>query len=133
MAENRELPEQDTEITLKEAQGWVASWKKTVGDDLGKKKVDSFLIPKVNLEKVLAQGIDAARAYIGINKEGLQTLMIVGTRKNDKGIYVDMLPGYGPEGTIQGKDGGTFVGGEIYDFTEPSPPNTADPKSPMNQ
>jgi hypothetical protein len=132
MAENRELPEQDTEITLLKAQGWVANWKKTNGEDLGKKKVDSFLIPKVNLEKVLAQGIDAARAYIGINNEGLQTLMIVGTRK-ENGIYVDMLPGYGPKATNEGKDGGDVGGGEIYDFTEPSPPGTGDPASPMNQ
>ncbi len=133
MAENRELRNKDTEITLVTAQGWVANWKKTVGEDLGKKKVDSFLIPAVNLEKVLAQNIDAARAYIGINNEGLQTLMIVGTRKNDKGIYVDMLPDYGPQATGEGKDGGDFIGGEIYDFSEPSPPAVADPKSPMNQ
>ena len=132
MAENHELPEKGTEITLKEAQGWVTNWKKTNDEDLRKKKVDSFLIPRVNLEKVLAQGIDAARAYVGINNEGLQTLMIVGTRK-ENGIYVDMLPGYGPEGAVEGKDGGTFVGGEIYDFSEPSPPAVADPKSPMNQ
>lgn len=127
MAENQELPEKDTEITLKVAQGWVATWKKTVGEEVGKKKVDSFLIPKCNLEKVLAQGIDAARAYVGINDKGLQTLMIVGTKYNkETKIYVDMLPDYVSEGVTDG-------GGEIYDFTEPSPPNTADPNSPMNQ
>jgi hypothetical protein len=125
MADPR-LPEKDTEITLKEAQGWVASWKKLPDEELRKKKVDSYLIPKVNLEKVLAQGIDAARAYIGINADGLQTLMIVGTRYDEKtGIYADMVPGNGFDGEADG-DG-------IYDFAQPSPPATGDDDSPMNQ
>ncbi|OXA77351.1 hypothetical protein SAMN05444397_103510 [Flavobacterium aquidurense] len=124
MADSR-LPEKDTEITLKTAQGWVASWKKATDDDLRKKKVDSYLIPKINLEKVLEQGIDAARAYIGINEDGLQTLMIVGTRYDEKtGIYVDMVPRNGVE------EGG---GDGIYDFAQPSPPATGDDSSPMNQ
>jgi hypothetical protein len=125
MADQR-LPEKDTEITLEVAQKWVASWKKLGSEELGNKKVDSYLIPKVNLEKVLAQGIDAARAYIGINEEGLQTIMIVGTRYDEKtGIYVDMVPGNGFEGEAGG-DG-------IYDFSQPSPPATGDDSSPMNQ
>jgi hypothetical protein len=126
MADQR-LPEKDTEITLKTAQGWVASWKKTTDEDLRKKKVDSYLIPKVNLEKVLAEGIDAARAYIGINDAGMQTLMIVGARYDEKtGIYVDIVSGYGDEENAGGGSG-------IYDFTEPSPPYQGDPNSPMNE
>ena len=123
MADQR-LPEKDTEISLPVAQQWVSKWKKATDDELRNKKVDSYLIPKVNLEKVLAQGIDAARAYIGINEQGLQTLMFVGTRYDEKtGIYVDMVPREGVEG---GGDG-------IYDFTQPSPPATGDDSSPMNQ
>ncbi|MBF4492634.1 hypothetical protein IRZ83_09425 [Flavobacterium sp. JLP] len=126
MANNIKLPEKDTEIPLKLAQTWVAKWKKQTDEEVLRKKVDSYLIPKYNLEKVLAEGIDAARAYIGVNEQGLQTLMIVGTRYDDKtGIYVDVLPGYGVECTEDG--------GGIYDFSEPSPPATADPNSPMNQ
>ncbi|MRX67651.1 hypothetical protein SAMN06265349_10517 [Flavobacterium resistens] len=123
---NERLPEKDTNITLEVAQTWVASWKKQTDEETAKKRVNSFLIPKVNLEKVLAQGIDAARAYIGVNDKGLQTLMIVGTTYNEKtGIYEDQIPGY--------KDGVTEDGAGIYDFTEPSPPATADPDSPMNE
>ncbi|WPO79195.1 hypothetical protein [Flavobacterium sp. KACC 22761] len=123
---NQKLPERDTNIPLELAQTWVAKWKKQTDEETAKKRVDSFLIPKVNLEKVLAQGIDAARAYIGINDEGLQTLMIVGTTYNEKtGIYEDQIP--------NDKDGVAEDGAGIYDFSEPSPPATADPNSPMNQ
>ena len=125
MADQR-LPEKDTEITLEVAQKWVETWKKQSNDEVAKKKVDSYLIPKVNLEKVLAQGIDAARAYMGIDDAGLPTLMIVGTKYDEKtGIYVDMVPGSGLEGE-NGGDG-------IYDFSQPSPPSTGDDSSPMNQ
>ncbi|MHC0442196.1 hypothetical protein [Flavobacterium sp. 3-210] len=125
---NQRLPERDTEITLEVAQTWVASWKKQSDEEAAKKRVNSFLIPKVNLEKVLAQGIDAARAYIGINDKGLQTLMFVGTTYNEEtGIYEDQIPGY--KDAAKAYDGGDG----IYDFSEPSPPATADPNSPMNQ
>lgn len=123
MEENNRLREKDTEIQLDVAQQWVKNWKGQKDEEVIKKKVDSFLIPKYNLEQVLAKGIDAARAYVGVNEKGLQTLMIVGTRYDEKtGIYVDLLPGYGLE------DGGSG----IYDFTEPSPPNKADPNSPLD-
>lgn len=123
---NQQLPERDTDISLEVAQEWVAKWKKQTDEETAKKRVNSFLIPKVNLEKVLAQGIDAARAYIGINDQGLQTLMIVGTTYNkETGIYEDQIPNY--------KALSSGDGAGIYDFSEPSPPATADPNSPMNQ
>ncbi|WP_051234359.1 hypothetical protein [Flavobacterium denitrificans] len=123
---NQQLPERDTDISLEVAQEWVAKWKKQTDEETAKKRVNSFLIPKVNLEKVLAQGIDAARAYIGINDQGLQTLMIVGTTFNkETGIYEDQIPNY--------KALSSGDGAGIYDFSEPSPPATADPNSPMNQ
>ncbi|MEN2414759.1 hypothetical protein [Flavobacterium mesophilum] len=123
---NQKLPERDTDITLEVAQTWVAKWKKQTDEETAKKRVNSFLIPKVNLEKVLAQGIDAARAYIGINDQGLQTLMIVGTTYNEKtGIYEDQIPN---DKDVEGGDGAG-----IYDFSEPSPPGTPDPNSPMNE
>ena len=124
MEDNQKVREKDTEIALDVAQKWVKNWKGQKDEEIIRKKVDSFLIPKYNLEQVLLKGIDAARAYVGVNEKGLQTLMIVGTRYDaEKKIYVDLLPGYGLE------DGGSGV----YDFTEPSPPNTADPDSPMNE
>lgn len=125
MADNNKLREKDTEISLEVAQKWVKKWKDLKDEEVSKKKVDSFLIPKYNLEQVLLKGIDAARAYIGINEAGEQTLMIVGTRYDEKtGIYKDVLPGYGLEDNN---------GSGIYDFTDPCPPGTADPDSPMNQ
>ena len=128
MEENNKLKVGDTKIDLKTAQKWVAKWKDPKEGTDVKKKVDSYLIPVQNLTLVLAQGIDAARAYVGINDKGEQTLMIVGTKYDkDKDLYIDMLPGYG----LETGDGDTDFG--IYDFVEPSPPNTADPSSPMNQ
>ncbi|KAF2326263.1 hypothetical protein [Flavobacterium daemonense] len=125
---NERLPENDTDITLEVAQTWVANWKKQTDEETAKKRVNSYLIPKVSLESVLAQGIDAARAYIGINDKGLQTLMIVGTTYNEKtGIYEDQIPGNGVALKATGGDVG------IYDFTQPSPPATGDDDSPMNQ
>ncbi|MTH17349.1 hypothetical protein [Flavobacterium sp. LC2016-01] len=125
---NQKLPERDTDISLEVAQDWVAKWKKQTDEETAKKRVNSFLIPKVNLEKVLAQGIDAARAYIGINDKGLQTLMIVGTTYNEEtGIYEDQIPGY----KVAAKAAAEGAG--IYDFSEPSPPTPPDPNSPMNQ
>lgn len=128
MAENYEFEDQNTQISLADAQEWVKKWKDTSGETEIKKKVNSYLIPKVNLEKVLAQDIDAARAYIGINNEGEQTIMLVGTKKDPKtGIYVDLIPGYGTAQKMAQTDSG------IYDFSQPSPPEVGDVNSPMNQ
>jgi hypothetical protein len=125
---NNKLKEGDTKITLATAQTWVNNWKNPKeGEEQGRKKIDSYLIPVQNLAMVLGQGIDAARAYVGVNENGLQTLMIVGTKYNkETGIYVDMIPGYANTDELGGGNAG------IYDFTEPSPPSTADPDSPLN-
>ncbi len=128
--ENQSLREKDTEITLDVAQKWVKKWKDSDGGlTVSGKKIDSFLIPKYSLEKLLAENIDAARAYIGINDEGLQTIMLVGTRKDDKGIYRDLIKGYTPNETKALTDSE----GDIYDFNQPNPPGTGDDESPMNE
>jgi hypothetical protein len=128
MADENRLKEGDTQIPLATAQEWVKNWKSPKEEE-GRVKVDSYLIPVQNLALVLAQGIDAARAYVGINSKGAQTLMIVGTKYDPKtGIYVDMIPtGSGEEEVLSG------IPSAIYDFTEPSPPGKADPNSPLNQ
>ncbi|MCC9071451.1 hypothetical protein LNQ49_07600 [Flavobacterium sp. F-65] len=128
MSENNKLRERDTEISLETAEKWTKKWRDPKNEADSKNKVRAYLIPKVNLELVLKQGIDAARAYIGINDAGEQTLMIVGTKYNEKtGIYEDMLPkgtnlkgAYGEEGSPA-----------IYDFSQPCPPQ-GDPASPLN-
>ncbi|AYN04963.1 hypothetical protein [Flavobacterium sp. 140616W15] len=108
-------------------------WKDPKNGIEAKNKVRAFLIPKINLEMVLAQGIDAARAYIGINDEGVQTLMLVGTRLNkDTLIYEDMLPKPGDSKPGNSKDGNeTAIPPAIYDFSQPCPPQ-GDPSSPLN-
>jgi hypothetical protein len=123
---HNKLKNGDTKIPLKTAQEWVKKWK-ALKDDQTRKRVDSYLIPSQNLALVLAQGIDAARAYVGINEKGEETLMLVGTKwDEEKGIYVDMIPGY------LCTDEESVVTAGIYDFTEPCPPGKPDPSSPMN-
>ncbi|PIF31090.1 hypothetical protein CLU81_1564 [Flavobacterium sp. 9] len=127
MADENRLKEGDTQIPLVTAQEWVKNWKDPKQHE-NRVKVDSYLIPVQNLALVLAQGIDAARAYVGINAKGEQTLMIVGTKYDSKtGIYVDMIPtGSGEKEVL------STIPPAIYDFTEPSPPGKADPGSPLN-
>ena len=111
-------------IPLKTAQKWANRWTKREGNYNKHHQVNAFLIPKVDLLEVLAEGVDAVRAYIGVDDTGLEKLMIVGTKFNpETGIYVDMI-----SGTL----GNSAVGEDnIYDFTEPCPP-ACDPESPLN-
>ncbi len=127
MDDNKPLREKDTEITLETAERWVKKWKESIPELEKNKKVNSYLIPKYNLEKVLEQGIDAARAYVGINDLGEETLMIVGTKYDAKtDTYLDMLPRTVSCNIPEAEDG------EIYDFTEPSPPYKGDSSSPLH-
>ena len=74
----------------------------------------------MDIIEVLAEDIDAARAYIGIDDDGVERLMIVGTKYDPKtDTYVDMI-----SGTTNGE---TLVEGDIYDFTQPCP-DTCDRK-----
>lgn len=128
MSENNKLREKDTEISLDTAEKWTKKWRDPKNELDAKIKVRAFLIPKINLEMVLAQGIDAARAYIGINDDGVQTLMLVGTKYNSETlIYEDMLPK-----STDSKDANeAAVPAGIYDFSQPCPPQ-GDPSSPLN-
>ncbi len=111
-------------IPLKTAQKWAKRWSKEEGNYNKHHHVSAFLIPKVDLLEVLAEGVDAVRAYIGVDDAGVEKLMIVGTKFNpETGIYVDMI-------TV---GVGNSAGDEdnIYDFTEPCPP-AIDPESPLN-
>ena len=111
-------------IPLKTAQKWAKRWSKKEGNYNKHNKLNAFLIPKVDLLEVLAEGVDAVRAYIGVDDAGIEKLMIVGTKYNpETGIYEDMIT----EGV--GDNEGT--GNDIYDFTEPCPP-ASDPASPLN-
>jgi hypothetical protein len=127
MEHDRNLKDKDTEISLETAERWVKKWKEAKPELVKKKKVNSYHIPKYNLEKVLAQGIDAARAYVGINDKGEETLMIVGTKYDAlTKTFLDMLPRQVSCNIPEADEG------EIYDFTEPSPPHKGDDSSPLN-
>ncbi|NJM81022.1 MAG: hypothetical protein HC854_17995 [Flavobacterium sp.] len=96
-------------------------------------ELHAFLIPKVDLLEVLAEGIDAVRAYIGVEKikengkdKYVEKLMIVGTKLDPAtGIYVDMIT----DGSTNEKLEATVD--SIYDFTRPCP-SACDPNSPLN-
>jgi uncharacterized transporter YbjL len=111
-------------IPLKEAQKWAKRWAKKEGDYNKHHQVHAFLIPKVDLLEVLSEGVDAVRAYIGVDDNNVEKLMIVGTKLDKKtGIYVDMI-------TV-GVGNMTDVQDDIYDFSTPCPP-AGDPASPLN-
>jgi hypothetical protein len=111
-------------IPLKTAQKWAKRWTKREGNYNKHHHVNAFLIPKVDLLEVLTEGVDAVRAYIGVDDAGVEKLMIVGTKFNpETGIYVDMIT-VGVGNSTVGED-------NIYDFTQPCPP-ASDPESPLN-
>ncbi|MGZ9735692.1 hypothetical protein [Flavobacterium sp. GNP002] len=123
-SENHKETKTVNAIPLKTAQKWAKRWSKKEGDYNKHHHVNAFLIPKVDLLEVLSEGVDAVRAYIGVDDAGVEKLMIVGTKFNpETGIYVDMI-----SDTF-----GNSAGGQdnIYDFTEPCPP-ASDPESPLN-
>ena len=123
-SENHKETKTVNAIPLKTAQKWAKRWSKKEGDYNKHHHVNAFLIPKVDLLEVLAEGVDAVRAYIGVDDAGVEKLMIVGTKFNpETGIYVDMI-----SDTL----GNSAAGQDnIYDFTEPCPP-ASDPESPLN-
>lgn len=111
-------------INLEEAQRWANRWKKKEGHYNKHHKLNAFLIPKVDLIEVLGEGIDAVRAYIGVDDNGVEKLMIVGTKLDkETGIYVDMIS--------TGDTENAGLEGDIYDFTRPCP-SACDPDSPIN-
>tara|TARA_R110000772_G_scaffold12536_1_gene38101 strand:+ start:33 stop:401 length:369 start_codon:yes stop_codon:yes gene_type:complete len=118
----------DGKITLTEAIAWTGNWRKTPST-----KTNAFLIPVKTIEGVLseikAQGSGAkARAYLGIDDKGEETLVFVGTKfapatPKEKEYYKDLLPAAN-ETTEAGANG-------IWDFVEPCPPY-CDDSSPLN-
>ena len=112
-------------IPLKTAQKWAKRWAKKEGNYNKHHELHAFLIPKVDLVEVLTEGVDAVRAYIGVNDEGVEKLMIVGTKLDPvTGVYVDMIT-FGNETSNSDP-----AADDIYDFTEPCP-SACDPKSPL--
>jgi hypothetical protein len=111
-------------IPLAEAQRWANRWTKKEGNYNKHHHLHAFLIPKVDLLEVLIEGVDAVRAYIGVNDKGIEKLMIVGTKLNpETGIYEDMI-------TVDNNENVANAADDIYDFTQPCP-TVCDTSSPM--
>jgi hypothetical protein len=122
-SQNHEQSKTVNAIPLKTAQKWAKRWAKREGNYNKHHHLNAFLIPKVDLLEVLTEGVDAVRAYIGVDDEGVEKLMIVGTKyDSETGIYVDMIT-VGVGDTTTKKE-------DIYDFTSPCP-SVCDPQSPM--
>lgn len=113
------MPKETNTISLQTAQTWAKKWRKEEGTYNSHHELRAFLIPKEDLTELLAENADAVRAYIGVDENDVEKLMIVGTKFNSETeVYEDMVPG-------------GELGGNIYDFTKPCPPN-CDEKSPLN-
>ncbi|KAF2517460.1 hypothetical protein E0W68_10840 [Flavobacterium salilacus subsp. salilacus] len=107
-------------ISLETAQAWAKKWRKEEGTYNSHHEVHAFLIPKEDLTELLSEGVDAVRAYLGVDEHDEEKLMIVGTKYNAAtDTYVDMTP----ERVVHS--------GYIYDFTRPCPPS-CDTSSPLN-
>jgi hypothetical protein len=123
--------EQNDRITLDEGIAWTTQWRSSHGT-----AAKAFLIPLKDLQGAMAEimnqgGEPCARAYMGINDQGEEKLVIVGTKQVPKGAsdtaedvdYIDLLP----------KTADKVVTTEygLWDFTHPCPPK-CNYASPLN-
>ena len=123
----------DLTISLNTAREYAKRWREEKSDYDDHNRLHGFLIPRQNLEALLAQitaieeknaandsnandgenkdGIYNLRAYIGVDENGYEKLMVVGTKYNKvMQSHDDMLPLLD-----------TAIPGKIYDFTRPCP------------
>ncbi|WP_432670676.1 hypothetical protein [Flavobacterium sp. SM2513] len=113
------LTKEQSTISLQQAQDWIARWKEGSLKDLTAITIKAFLIPGIDVTEVLAeQGVQDVRAYIGVDKNHIPHLLIVGVDKNGN----DMIDN---DELVNVKNGWN-----IYDFTLPCP-STCDVKSPL--
>lgn len=114
------MKDQVNTIDLETAQRWAKRWRQEEGTYNSHHELHAFLIPKVDLTELLDENVDAVRAYIGVDDDNVEKLMMVGTKYDEvTDIYVDMLPNR------------VIASGNIYDFTRPCP-SFCDPTSELN-
>ena len=86
-------------ISLTTAQDWAARWRATPGAT-----VKAHLIPQVDITQLMAEkDVVDVRAYIGIDENGENKLMLVGVDADGNDLIDDNNEQY------------------IYDFTKPCP------------
>ncbi|MGH2667365.1 hypothetical protein [Flavobacterium sp.] len=95
-------------ITLQTAQEWAARWRENPLNT-----VKAHLIPRVDINELLAEKyVVDIRAYIGVDDQGVNKLMLVGVDAAGNDLI------------------NASNGDYIYDFTQPCP-NTCDVDSPL--
>lgn len=95
-------------ITLEQAQEWAKNWVSNPENT-----VKAHLIPEIDVTQLLAEpGVANIRAYIGVDENGVNKLMLVGVDADGKDMINDAEGQY------------------IYDFTMPCP-STCDVDSPL--
>ncbi len=100
-------------ITLETAQEWAARWKRQQGSYNQHNQLKAFWIPGIDFTQVMEEtGVKDVRAYLGIDENEVEKLMIVGVDEEGN----DMID--------EGK------GWYIYDFSEPCP-NKCNTKAPF--
>lgn len=108
------------EIPLSEGKIWTQKYLHSSKED----DVYAYLIPLDALKLAMKNDVDAVRAYKGINNEGEETLLFVGTKLDkETGIYVDVFF----DGVSENSKTGDVV---VYDTSRPCPPY-GDPNSPL--
>lgn len=108
-------------IPLKQAKKWAETWRLTESWYNKYNECIAFNVPLDDLKDVLKEkGIVSVRAYLGVDENGEEKLMIVGVDKYNK----DMLSSRDGENLDEDS-------GQIYDFTRPCP-TTCDQESPLN-
>lgn len=95
-------------ISLQKAQEWAAKWRSNPNNT-----IKAFLIPNVDITQLLAEkGVQDVRAYVGIDENDEQKLMLVGVDENGNDLIDEA------NGKI------------IFDFTKPCP-SECDINSPL--
>ncbi|MDV6166887.1 hypothetical protein R1T16_00515 [Flavobacterium sp. DG1-102-2] len=113
------MSKEDTTIKLPDAVRYAARWRKVEGHYNKHHELHAFVIPKNDFIGILTEEIDAVRGYLGVDDNGEEKLMFVGTKYNkETNTYVDMLPAPGNNN-------------QIYDLTMPCP-NACDQRSILN-
>jgi len=114
------MAEKVNTIDLETAIKWAKKWRKEEATYNSHHEVHAFLIPVEDLTQLIEENVDMVRAYIGVDENDEEKLMLVGTKYDaESDTFVDMLPEQ------------SRLKGEIYDFTRPCPPG-CDPISPLN-
>ena len=108
MSDNNSQETAVNTITLQTAQAWAKKWRDTPGAT-----VKAHLIPQIDITQLMNEkDVVDIRAYIGIDDNGENKLMLVGVDANGNDLIDDANEQY------------------IYDFTKPCP-TTCNVTSPL--